>query len=53
MKTIKAFAIIKDNKLSSHEIYSDTDIVLNKDEKLAIVEIKFKSYVSTKSSKKK
>lgn len=39
-KPIKAYAIIKNNKIDVLNIYKDKDVVLNKDEKLVLVEIK-------------
>ena len=39
-KPIKAYAIVKNNKIDVLNIYKDKDVVLNKDEKLVLVEIK-------------
>jgi len=39
MRKIKAWAVIKNNKLNALEIYADKDVVLNKGEELARVEI--------------
>ena len=40
IKPIKAYAIVKNNKIDVLNIYKDRDVVLNKDEKLVLVEIK-------------
>ncbi len=40
IKPIKAYAIVKNNKIDVLNIYKDKDVVLNKDEKLVLVEIK-------------
>lgn len=39
IKSIRAWAVLKNNKLNSMEIYSDKDVVLNKGEKLVRVKI--------------
>ena len=39
-KPIKAYAIVKNNKIDVLNIYKDKDVVLNKGEKLVLVEIK-------------
>lgn len=38
-RSIRAYAIVKNNKLNALEIYSDKDVVLSKGEKLVRVEI--------------
>lgn len=40
IKPIKAYAIVKNNKIDVLNIYKDKDVVLNKGEKLVLVEIK-------------
>lgn len=41
-KPIKAFAVLdKSNKINAMSIYKDKDLVLEEDEKLALVEISF------------
>lgn len=39
MRSIKAYAVIRNNKLDANEIYKDKDIVLTKGEKLVRVVI--------------
>lgn len=46
-KPIKAYAIVKNNKIDVLNIYKDKDVVLNKDEKLVLVEIKVIKQLST------
>lgn len=38
-RSIRAYAIVKNNKLNALEIYSDKEVVLSKGEKLVRVEI--------------
>jgi len=38
-RSIRAYAIVKNNKLNALEIYADKDVVLSKGEKLVRVEI--------------
>lgn len=53
IRSIKAWAVIRNNKLSANEIYQDKDVVLTKGEKLVRVIISIDEENSTKKKIKK
>lgn len=53
IRSIKAWAVTRNNKLSANEIYQDKDVVLTKGEKLVRVIISIDEENSTKKKIKK
>lgn len=53
IRSIKAWAVIRNNKLSANEIYQDKDVVLTKGENLVRVIISIDEENSTKKKIKK
>jgi hypothetical protein len=51
MKPIKAYAVVKDNKLDAMEIYEDKEVLLDKNEK--IIKVMIVPYEDVKSIQKK